>query len=438
MIPLLVKKLLVRSGIARHLPMTARLTDGGSEHVHYYSDKILAAPVAELRDPATFPEIGGVDVVNLNLGASQFDSPLSTGRLSVDRHGKPSAWGLPALRETISGHYRRRDKRFFDPRDEVFITHGATGAYSAVLDAFVNPGNRVVLFDPCSPLFAVGAKSRRASISWVPTTTENGVLKYDADTLSVALRGAKLIVLADPTNPTGASFTPDAVEHLLWAASRSDVLIYQDESFRRFRYDGAKGTLNSRPASFCRTLSAGSITQTYGLGSARVGWLAGPRHLMKACALAANLSAPFVPTVCQQLALRELDAEDELFGPVLEEFRARRRYTADRLKTMGIAAESPASGYFFWLDVSPFKLDGRTFAERLMKEHRVLVGPGCVFGPSSANSVRLSFAIEDGRLREGLSRLATFVAKLRGQTPVVKQQETAPVLSERPPTFTRV
>jgi aspartate/methionine/tyrosine aminotransferase len=448
-IPFLLKKLLVRARVARFLPAADRLTGGGAEFLRYYSDRVLAAPVEELLDSATFPQPPGPEVMDLNLAAPRFDSPVTGGRVSADRGGNPPAWGLPALREAIADGYRRRDGRAVDPREEVLVTHGAAGAFAAALDAFVNPGSRVVLFDPCSPLFALGAKSRRARVRWVTSTNDGGRLRFDPDALSKAMRGATLLVLADPGNPTGAAFDPEDLERVAWAANRSDVLIYLDESFGRFRYDGRPCPLATMPGADRRTLSAGSLTAGYGLGSLRVGWLSGSRHLVRACALTASLSAPYVPTLCQQAALRAVQADEELFGPVLEEFRDRRRYASDRLKAMGLDPSWPAGGFFFWVPVSPLGLDGRAFAERLLREQRVLVGPGSAFGPGGAGFVRVSFAAEDGRLREGLKRLAAFVAGLRGQPagpaatmPTQGDKEKseelpAAVKDERPPSFSR-
>jgi aspartate/methionine/tyrosine aminotransferase len=445
-LPFLLTKCLARSGIARHLPVADRLTDGGGGFVKYYSDRVLGAPVEELLDPATLPRSPGPEVMDLNLAAPQFDSPVTAGRVSADRIGNPPAWGLPALREAIADTYRRRDGRAVDPGEEVLVTHGATGAFAAVLDAFVNPGNKVVLFDPAPPVFALGARSRRARVRWVHSHTDGGRLRFDLDALSKAMRGATLVALCEPGNPTGAMIDDEDLERVAWAANRSDVLIYLDESFARFRYDRRPCPLATMPGADRRTLSAGSLTAGYGLGSLRVGWLTGPRHLVRACALTASLAAPYVPTLCQQVALRAVQTDDELFGPVLEEFRARRRYASAKLSAMGLGPSVPAGGFFFWVPVAPLGLDGRTFAERLLREQRVLVGPGCAFGPGAAGYVRVSFAAEDGRLREGLKRLAAFVAGLKGQ--LVVQTERVPVpegeekketakADERPPSFSR-
>src|SRR5207237_268344 len=159
------------------------------------------------------------------------------------------------------------ESRVVNPGTEVLVTRGATGAYAAALDAFVNPGDRVVLFDPCSPLFALGAKSRRAKVRWVPTWTEDGRCRYLAAGFERAMRGAKLLVLSDPGNPAGACLADEDLDHIAWIAAAYDVLVYADESFARFRYDARVKCFGKLPGADRRVLTAGSATQEFGLGS---------------------------------------------------------------------------------------------------------------------------------------------------------------------------
>ena len=408
-IPLWLKILLIRTRLAGLCPMAHRLTDGGFRYLRYYSDRVLTAPVEELLDAAVFTGCAGPGAIDLNQSAPRFD----TGNRLTGHDENRSAWGTSELRNAIADHYVRRDGRAVDPEREVFITHGASAAYAATLDAFVNPGDRVALFDPCSPLFSLGAKSRRARIRWIPTWNDEGRLRFPVAAFEKAVRGAKLLVPSDPANPTGACLAAEDLEYLAWFAAGYNVLIYADESFGRFRYDSRGRSLAVVPGAENRTLTAGSLSQGWGMGSARVGWLAGPRHLVRACALTANLSAPFVSPLCQQLAARALAEPEESFAPILEQFRGRRQYTVDRLKAIGLEPEWPGGGYFVWVSVSSLGMAGRTFAQRLLKERQVLVSPGCAFGQGGGGHIRVSFAAEDGRLREGLTRLAAFVKGLR-------------------------
>ncbi len=207
-LPFWLTKLLVRTRLARFTRRAKRLTDGGTSYLRYYSDRVLAAPVEELLDPAYFPDSPGPGVFDLNQPAPRSESGASLGRLTADRKGNPPSMGLPELRSAIAARYQRLDGRKVDAATEVLVTHGATGAFTAALDAFVNTGDRVVLFDPSSSLFSLGAKSRRATVRWVSTWTEDGRCRYIARDFEKAMHGAKLLVLSDPgTRPAGYSAT---------------------------------------------------------------------------------------------------------------------------------------------------------------------------------------------------------------------------------------
>src|SRR5262249_12355422 len=173
-------------------------------------------------------------------------------------------------------------------------------------DAFVNPGDRVVLLDPTSPLFPLALRGRRARVRWLPCRVEDGRLRFRLDELERSLRRAPLLVLGPPRHPRGGLLLPRDLEQVAWWAERHDVLVYSDETFARFHYEGERASAGSLARARRRTLTAGSVSKGHGLGSLRVGWLAGHRHLVRPCLLTAVLRAPFVPTVCQQLALAAL------------------------------------------------------------------------------------------------------------------------------------
>jgi aspartate/methionine/tyrosine aminotransferase len=413
--PFLLLRLLARSGLARFFPSVQRRTAGGAAVVRHYSDRVLAAPLDELRSAAAFLEVHGPDAIDLALGAPRFDLvPSGSTKLPADRRGWPPPGGLPELRSAVAGKLLAERRLVVSPGDEVLITAGAAGAWNRALDTFLNPGDRVVLFDPCSPLYALTLQHRRARIRWLPTDTDNGRLRFRLDLLAGALRGARLIVVNSPANPTGGVIAAEDLEQIAWWAGRRDVLIVSDEVFERYQYEGGAVSIGALPWAQQRTLTLGSLSKGHALASARVGWLAGSRHLLRPCALTAALDAPFVPTVCQQIALTALRQDAEAFAPIQREFESRRRYVSDRLRGMDLLPPWPAGAFFFWIPVWPLGIDGRSFAAGLLKSKRVLLTPGELFGPSGKGYVRLSYAEEDGRLREGLGRMAEYLRELQG------------------------
>ncbi len=402
-------KTLVRTGIARWLPSIRRRLDGGAAYLRYLSDRCLATPLDELTDFAAYRRADAADAIDFAGLAPRFELPPPAPRAAPAR-GYPPPGGLPDLRAAVADHLAVGGLSL-SSADEVLVTAGATGAFTVAVDTFVNPGDRVALFAPTSPLFRIGLTHRRARIQWVPTTTEAGRTWFHMEPFTKALPGTKLLVLSHPANPTGGVFAPEDLDHIAWWANKFDVLIYCDESFARFRDDEHVSLAALKPAAK-RTLTAGSVTHGWGLAAARVGWLAGCRHLVRPCAATQALTNPFVAAAGQLAALTALRQPEESFARVREIIATRRRYAVERLgSTFG--APPDAGGLFVWLSVAALGLTGRAFAERLYADKRVLVAPGELYGPGGDGHVRLSMAADDGRLREGLGRLAEFVADLR-------------------------
>jgi aspartate/methionine/tyrosine aminotransferase len=423
-----LRKLLARTGLARFVPSVRRALAGGEDYLRFYSDRTLAVPLDRLADAGLLPTVHTPDAINLALGSPPCELPLPAIRGLADRRPTP-AWGDIDLRTELATQMHLDHGVEYDPADEVLITHGATGAFAAAIDAFVNPGDPVVLFDPTAPIFPVGLAHRRARVRWVPTWGDDGRVRFPMDALTKAMRGAKLLVLADPANPTGCVFAPEDLEQVVFWARKHDVLIFQDVSFDRWRSEPAKARLASLPHAEGRVLTCGSFAKSHGLTAARIGWLAGYRHLARPCAAASVLSAPFVPALCQQAALHAMRTGETRMNDVRSDFAARRTYVGDRLKETGLEPWAAPAGFFHWVPV-PNGETGADFAQRLLSATGVLVNPGHVFGPSGRSFVRISYATDEGRLREGLNRLAEFVAA--EEFGVVTSPSAAPAPGSRP------
>jgi len=413
-LPLWLTKLLIHVGVARHLPGVQRKLQGGGEFLRYYSNLLLLSPHQQLPAAATFLQRQGPDILDLGVGTPAFDlTPSGSTKLPADQRGWPPVAGLPELRAAVADKLLADSGLAVDPAGEVVITAGVLGAVQTVLDAFVNAGDSIVLFDPTSPLYPFLIRTRRARIRWLTTWTEDGRTRFRLEELARALRGARLLILASPGNPTGGVIAAEDLEQVVWWANRHDVLIHSDEVFERFHHDTEPVSIATLPRARERSLTAGSVSKGYGLAPARVGWLAGHRHLVLPCRATAALRTPFVPTLCQQVALAALRSDPGPFEELREELAHRRRYVYERLRNLELPAAWPAGAFFFWVPVWELGLSGRAFAEALLRDHDVLVTPGELFGPNGAGYVRLSYATDDGRLQEALNRLADFVQDLR-------------------------
>ena len=420
-LPHILLRLLVRSGLVRCLPGISRLAGADANFLHYCSDRVLIGPGGHLADLFEPPP---ADVIDLSCGVPRMGVSLDIPRQSAERRAWPAPWGLPQLRIAVAEKLHLEQQLAANPQEEVLITHGAAGALHTILDAFVNRGDRVVLFDPTSPLFTLALRAHGARIRWIPSWNEDGRARFQSEDLERSLRRAKLLVLASPGNPLGGVIAAEDLERIAWWADRHDVLIATDECLAPFVYEGEWSAIGTQERARKRTLTVGSVSKSHGLPALRVGWLAGHRSLVRACQVSAALRMTTVSSHAQHLAASVLRRPGEAFGPVVSELAARRRYAYERLQVMGLKPSWPAGGFFFWVPVWEMGYSGKVFAERLRAEKGVQVTPGDLFGPSGLGHVRISFIADDGRLREGLGRLAEFLGMMQKQ-PVAELSRAA-------------
>lgn len=401
------RKVLARTGVGRMLPSVQRWLGGAEQYLHWYSDRTLALPLRQLHDHTLLPHISTPDSIHLALGVPRCELHSSLPRFIPEQITLP-AWGDLELRTALAELFALNHGVERDPTDEWFITHGACGALASVIDAFVNPNDRVVLFDPTSPIFALGLAHRRANIAWVRTWSDEGMVRFNIEQFTRAMRGAKMLLLADPVNPTGCVFAAEDMEQIAFWARKHDVLLVQDVSFDWWRERPAPVRLAALPHAEDRVLTCGSFAKSHGLTSVRVGWLTGQRHLLGPCAAAGLMNAPFVAPLCQRVALHALRHQQDTRLTVRNDLNQRRGYVGERLRTAGFQPWAAQAGFFLWLPV-PTLESATEFAQRLLTQTGVLVNPGEPFGPSGDRYVRLSFATEEGRLAVGLQRLADFM-----------------------------
>ncbi len=411
-LPAPVLRALARLGVLGHWPRARQLAGDSLGAAHLLSDRVLGLPLDLLRDPALGPAVPG-DVLHLDRARPVGPSSAALGRATLPAEGgsfaEAALMGDAELRRELGEWLGHGD----DAGWGVALTRGGAAALGAVFDAFVNPGQAVLVADPTSPVIPLVAKSRRARVRHLPTeVTADGRWTCNAQELVRLVRGVKLVVLCDPAHPTGASPHPEVVEPLAWAVKRYDCLVVIDETYAVGASDSVARTLAAEPSLAGRVVRVGSLSAGLGVPALKVGWVSGSRGLVGPAAAAHALGGVGVCPLATQAvgrAWRESRAAGES-----DKLTAKVRLTRARLSALGLPHIVPASGAWFWVDVTPVGLTGRAFAERLLAEEGVAVGAGEFYGPSGVNRVRVSAAEEEGRLREGLARLARFVSKRTG------------------------
>jgi aspartate/methionine/tyrosine aminotransferase len=410
-IPVGLAKLLIKTGIAAHIPSIRALMGDGLAYLKYYNDRILGSPNVELRAAQTRLDELPFDAIDLSVGAPQCDERVVAAiTASPPPSGYPPVCGLRLLRHAIAKKLLCDNRVCVDPEHEVLVCNGVSQGIALALDTFVDRGDRVVVFDPCFFMYRLTAQNRGARLVEVATWLEAGHTVFRERDLARALRGAKLLFINSPANPTGGVLAPDTLERIAWWCKQFDVLIFSDEVYERFVYSGAHTSIAGFPIARPRTITANGFSKSHGLAAFRVGYVAGPRYLIQPMLVSKLATTPFVALASQQIALAALSQPPSDWEPTRQEYLGRRGLTAQRLARARLSYEMPAGAFYFWVPVRQVGYTGERFAATLLKDAGVIVMSGRLCGRSGRDHIRISFAGERSALEVGLDRVETFVA----------------------------
>ncbi|HEY4026273.1 MAG TPA: aminotransferase class I/II-fold pyridoxal phosphate-dependent enzyme [Candidatus Dormibacteraeota bacterium] len=353
--------------------------------------------------PATRP---GPELISLAAGDPDFATPEHISQALADalaagatHYAQPA--GDPALRSALAEHMTEVSGRPYGA-GHVTITHGGSGGLAATLFALVDPGTRVIVPEPTYSLYADLTWMAGGEVTFVKHQSD---LHLDLDGIEAAAPGARLVVICNPCNPTGAVYTQDELEDLAEIAEDNDLLVLVDEAYDHIVYDGVDFISSLEVPSLAdRLLYVNTFSKTYAMTGWRIGWVAGPTEVIDAIGTAHRAFNGPVNSAVQQAAVVALTEPSD--GPE----RMRREYQARRDIVSRMVAGVPSlelvepEGSFYALvgyggDVPSVEVVSRAL------EQGVAIRPGSEFGPSGEGHVRLAFSTGRQRLIEGMERV---------------------------------
>lgn len=360
----------------------------------------------EILERAQALEEQGEDVVHLEVGEPDFDTPESAAEAGVSaiREGRTHythSLGYRPLREAIAHRTTAVYGTEIDP-DRVVVTMGSSAALLLAFAVLADPGDEMIVGDPGYPCYANIAKSLGIVPVPVPLRPENDFVPDPADVRAATGERTRAIVLNSPANPTGAVIPSDVLDELAGLGPP----VVSDEIYHGLVYEGeAASVLEVRPDAFV----VGGFSKRYAMTGWRLGSLIVPETVLRQVqALAQNL---FVspPDFGQHAALAALDA-----GETVEEMRRRfderRRFLTDALPRIGLPpAARPRGAFYVFCDASRYTDDSMAFALELLERTKVAVTPGVDFGARGEGFLRFSYAASLERLEEGVRRLGTYL-----------------------------
>ena len=302
----------------------------------------------------------------------------------------------------------------YDPEDEILITTGNMEALHDVFLAFLNPGDEVIVFTPALPHWENLIALCGGILVDVPLERSRGFPIDVEQTRRRVTSRTRMLLLSNPCNPTGAVCPEETLEQLAALAMEHNLLVLSDESYDAFVWDGVLcRSIASFPGMRERTIVLNSFSFSFALADWRLSFLAMTTELCSAVRKIHQYNTACAPSFLQDALAHTLNAPETLAATeaMVRTFDARRRLLMAGLRRMPELTWTVPTGTFcLLLDVSATGLDGDDFASRLLEEYQVACIPGSKLVGRCDRFVRISYAVDDAAIREGLERMERFRA----------------------------
>ena len=338
----------------------------------------------------------GEEVIDLSIGAPNIPPPAHVMKVLAEEALKPEnyVYAVTDTRELLNeaaDWYRRRYGVELDPASEICSLWGSQEGLSHIALTLIDDGDLTLVPDPCYPIFADGPKIAGSKIFFMPQLSEHDyIIQLDKIPSDVAAR-AKFMVVSYPNNPTTATAPADFYERLIHFAKRNDIVVLHDNAYSELIFDGTRGLSF---LSFAGAKDVGvefnSLSKTYGIAGARVGFCLGNREVVRRIKLLkSNIDyGLFLPI--QRAAIAALQSPQEVIDKTREAYIERIDALIDGLNAAGWKIDKPKATMFVWAPVPKVFSTSEEFVKILLDKSNVLVTPGSAFGPSGEGFVRMA------------------------------------------------
>ncbi|MBP5255835.1 MAG: aminotransferase class I/II-fold pyridoxal phosphate-dependent enzyme [Clostridia bacterium] len=366
-----------------------------------------------------FDMLGGrSDVIALTVGQPDFVTPWHIREAGIDSlvTGKTyytSNSGLIEMRREISKYLSRRFGLKYD-QDEIIVTVGGSEAIDIAMRAIINPGDEVIIPNPCFVCYEPIARLC-GGVPVTVTTEEKDGFRLTPDKLRAAMtEKTKLLVLPFPNNPTGAVMKRGDLEKIAEILRGTDVYVLSDEIYAEMTYGGDRhvsiATLDGMKE---RTVVVNGFSKAYAMTGWRMGYTAAPQEITKQMLKIHQFAIMCAPTVSQFAAIEALCSGDPDIESMTDEYDVRRRFLVSGLRELGIPVFEPEGAFYVFPNIGVFGLDSETFCMRLLNEAGVAIVPGGAFGECGEGFARISYAYSLRHIEEALRRIGDFVRGLK-------------------------
>ncbi|MFM7321941.1 MAG: aminotransferase class I/II-fold pyridoxal phosphate-dependent enzyme [Armatimonadota bacterium] len=357
------------------------------------------------------------DVISLGVGEPDFVTPwpvrqAAIASLEKGRTSYTSNFGLLELREAIAESQAALYGHRYDPRGEILVTVGVSEALDIAFRALLDPGDEVLIPEPCYVSYLPCVAFAGGVAVNVPTTAADGFAVRASEIEARITERTKAIILSFPTNPTGATMTREDLQAVVDVAVRHDLYLVSDEIYDRLSYDAPHVSVPSLSGARERTILLNGFSKAHAMTGWRIGYACAPAPVIESMMKVHQYTIMCAPITAQIAAITALREGDAAVRTMVADYDRRRRLFVDGLVSIGLDCPLPGGAFYAFPSIERFGLSAEEFAERLLMEERVLVVPGPVFGAGGIGHVRCCYATAVDKLQEAVERMGRFVARL--------------------------
>ena len=357
-------------------------------------------------------------VISLGVGEPDFDTPWHIREEAIYAIEKGRTFysanaGLPQLRQEICRYLKRRFHLEYQWESQIIVTVGGSEAIDLAFRAMLDPGDEVIVpepsyvsYKPCAVL--------AGGVPRVLELREKDAFKLRPEDLERCINEkTKILLLCYPNNPTGAVMDREDLEPIAELVKKHDLFVVSDEIYSELNYTGRPHvSIATLPGMRERTIVINGFSKSYAMTGWRLGYTAGPRHIMDQMLKIHQYAIMCAPTTAQYAAVEALKNGDEDIEYMRREYDGRRRYLLKRFRDMGIGCFEAEGAFYVFPDISRYGLSSDEFAQRLLHEQKLAVVPGTAFGSSGEGHLRVSYAYSLNDLKRALDRIEAFVSGL--------------------------
>ena len=383
---------------------------------NFVSERAQAIPPSGIRkffDLALTME----NVISLGVGEPDFRTPWNICESSIysieqGTTSYTSNKGLPSLRDALSRYLGQHYNLPYTSNDEIIITSGVSEGLDIAIRSIVDPGDEVAIAQPSYVSYAPCV-----TLSWgkpVPVRcTEKDHFKLNPDALIESITSkTKALIINFPNNPTGAVMNAGDLKAIADIVIDKDILLISDEVYAELTYDSTHVAAATISDLWERTITLNGFSKAYAMTGWRIGYLCAPKHLCDAALKIHQYIMLCAPVMGQVGALEALQSAEEDKNSMVDEYRLRRNIVVAGLNRIGLPCYVPEGAFYAFPSVKETGLSDVEFAERLLKEQKVAVVPGSVFGEGGEDHLRCAYAVSRKDLSEALGRMETFISGL--------------------------